>query len=176
MKLVVPAAAQAAATLPLFPEQSRPDTQSALFQAGTALAQALGQGHALDARTLRAAMETAFGGSDAEGAWDWKLAYDACEAAQVLFLRKFGPAMRARAGSPAAFLAMLGKLAALLPVADPTLRGIPGASAILDADRARLRRRHGCGNHAGRSRAGAIGRHRPARHLRRACRSEARSE
>ena len=60
-------------------------------------------------------METAFAGSDAEGAWDWKLAYDACEAAQVLFLRQFGPAMRARAGSPAAFLAMLGKLAALLP-------------------------------------------------------------
>ncbi len=115
MKLVVPAAAQAAATLPLFPEQSRPDTQSALFQAGTSLAQALGQGRALDAHTLRAAMETAFGGSDAEGAWDWKLAYDACEAAQVLFLRQFGPAMRARAGSPAAFLAMLGKLAALLP-------------------------------------------------------------
>ena len=115
MKLVVPAAAQAAATLPLFPEQSRPDTQSELFQAGTSLAQALGRGRALDAHTLRAAMETAFGGSDAEGAWDWKLAYDACEAAQVLFLRQFGPAMRARAGSPAAFLAMLGKLAALLP-------------------------------------------------------------
>jgi hypothetical protein len=38
--------------------------------------------------------------SDAEGAWDWKTAYDACEAAQVLFLRRFGPAMRARAGSP----------------------------------------------------------------------------
>ena len=60
-------------------------------------------------------MEQAFGGSDAEGAWNWKLAYDACEAAQVLFLRKFGPAIRARAVTPAAQLAMLGKLAALLP-------------------------------------------------------------
>lgn len=115
MKLVAPAAGQAAAILPLFPEQSRPITSSALFQAATSLTQALGQGRALDAHTLRAAMETAFTGSDADGAWDWKRAYDACEAAQVLFLRQFGPAMRTRAGSPAAFLAMLGKLEALLP-------------------------------------------------------------
>ena len=64
---------------------------------------------------LRAAMESAFGGSDAQGAWDWKMAYDACEAATVLFLRKFGPAMQARAGSPAALLAMLTKIAGLLP-------------------------------------------------------------
>ena len=35
-------------------------------------------------------MEAAFGASDAEGAWVWKHAYEACEAAQVLFLRKFG--------------------------------------------------------------------------------------
>ena len=33
----------------------------------------------------------------------------------VLFLRKFGPAMRARAGSPAAMLPMLAKIAGLLP-------------------------------------------------------------
>ena len=64
---------------------------------------------------LRAAMERAFGASDAEGAWDWKTAYDACEAATVLFLRKFGPAMRARAASPAAMLPMLAKIAGLLP-------------------------------------------------------------
>jgi hypothetical protein len=41
---------------------------------------------------LRAAMERTFGGSDTEGTWDWKTAYDSCEAATVLFLRKFGPA------------------------------------------------------------------------------------
>ena len=38
-------------------------------------------------------MEHAVGASDSEGAWDWKSAYDACEAAAVLFLRKFGGAM-----------------------------------------------------------------------------------
>ena len=55
---------------------------------------------------VRAAMETAFGASDAEGAWVWKDAYEALEAAQVMFLRKFGAAMRARAGSSAAMLEM----------------------------------------------------------------------
>lgn len=88
---------------------------SALFHAAGRLLPDLERGRIVDARTLRAAMEQAFGGSDAEGAWSWKDAYEACEAAQVLFLRKFGPAMRARAEAPTALLAMLAKLAALLP-------------------------------------------------------------
>ena len=73
------------------------------------------RGRHIDAVILRAAMEQAFGGSDAAGAWDWKTAYDACEAATVLFLRKFGLVIRTRAGSPAAELSLLGKIAALLP-------------------------------------------------------------
>jgi hypothetical protein len=72
-------------------------------------------GRRIDAVMLRAAMERAFGGSDAQGAWDWKTAYDACEAATVLFLRKFGAAMRARATSPATMLPMLATIAGLLP-------------------------------------------------------------
>jgi predicted RNA methylase len=56
-------------------------------------------------------MEAAFSGTDAEGAWIWKDAYEALEAAQVLFLRKFGSAMRTRAGSPPAMLEMLTRLA-----------------------------------------------------------------
>jgi hypothetical protein len=75
----------------------------------------LERGRRIDAVVLRDAMEQAFGGSDAAGAWDWKTAYDACEAATVLFLRKFGPAIRARAASPAAQLQMFSKVAALLP-------------------------------------------------------------
>ncbi len=43
------------------------------------------------------------------------MAYDACEAATVLFVRKFGPAMRAGAASPAGMLAFLDRLASLLP-------------------------------------------------------------
>ncbi len=75
----------------------------------------LERGRRVDAASLRAAMETAFAGSDAGGAWDWKTAYDVCEAATILFVRRFGPAMRARAAAPPAMLPMLAKLAGLLP-------------------------------------------------------------
>ena len=88
---------------------------SASVAAANLLLADLERGRAIDARVLRTAMTASFGGSDAEGAWSWKTAYDACEAAQILFLRKFGPAMRERAASPPAFLAMLTKLAALVP-------------------------------------------------------------
>jgi hypothetical protein len=60
-------------------------------------------------------MEAAFGASDAAGAWDWKTAYDACEAATVLFLRKYGKALLRKAGSLAAALPMLAKITGLLP-------------------------------------------------------------
>ena len=60
-------------------------------------------------------METAFGASDTSGAWDWKTAYDACEAATVLFLRKYAKALLRKAGSRAAMLPMLAKIAGLLP-------------------------------------------------------------
>ena len=77
-------AAPAAATLPLFLPQAPPDKVSGLIHAATLLAQLLGQGRALDSRALRSAMETAFCGTDAEGAWVWKDAYEALEAAQVI--------------------------------------------------------------------------------------------
>ena len=169
-------AAPAAATLPLFLPQAPPDKVSGLIHAATLLAQLLGQGRALDSRALRSAMETAFCGTDAEGAWVWKDAYEALEAAQVLFLRKFGGAMRTRAGSAAAMLEMLTRLAGRLAVADPPLGGIRALPAILDADRARLCRRRSGRADPGRSRARTLGRHRPAGDLRRARQSAARPE
>jgi len=101
----------------LFSPAAAADTAaSAILHAATLLLPTLQRGQAIDAQCLRAAMEEAFGASDAAGAWAWKDAYEACEAAQVLFLRRFGPAMRTRAaGSAAGLLAMFGKLAALLP-------------------------------------------------------------
>ena len=108
-------ASPAAVTLPLFLPQAPPDKVSGLFHTATLLAQLLGQGRALDSRALRSAMEAAFGGTDAEGTWVWKDAYEALEAAQVLFLRKFGGAMRTRAGSAAAMVEMLTRLAGRLP-------------------------------------------------------------
>ena len=91
------------------------DASAALVAAAASFLDHLAHGRAVDTPALRAAMFDAFGGSDAEGAWDWKTGYDACEAATVLFLRRFGPGMRGRAGSPAPLLAMLAKVAALLP-------------------------------------------------------------
>jgi hypothetical protein len=71
------ATAPAAAALPLFPPQAPPDKVAGLLHAATLLAQLLGQGRALDSRALRSAMEAAFGGTDAEGTWAWKDAYEA---------------------------------------------------------------------------------------------------
>ncbi len=75
----------------------------------------LERGHAIGAADLRTILMNAFGGSDAEGFWTWKDAYEAAEAAQVLFLRKFGGAIVARANAPQAALAMLNKVAGLIP-------------------------------------------------------------
>ena len=64
-------------------------------------------------------MTGAFGASDGQGAWLWKDAYEAAEATLVLFLQRYGRAMRREAGTglggPAAMLAMLETLAALEP-------------------------------------------------------------
>ena len=53
----------------------------------------LERGQRINSAALRAAMETAFEASDASGAWNWKTAYEACECAIVLFLRKYGRAL-----------------------------------------------------------------------------------
>ena len=99
---IVPAATPAHASFPAIAAAER-------------LLDHLARGRAIDASILRTVMTEAFDGSDAQGAWDWKAAYDAIEAATVLFLRKYGRGMQSRAGTSAALLGMLSKLAALLP-------------------------------------------------------------
>ena len=106
-------AADAAASLPI--ASGSVAKAAAIARAAQLLLLHLERGQRIDAPMLRGAMEGALGASDADGGWDWKTAHDACEAATVLFVRKFGPAMRARAASPAAMLPMLGKIASLLP-------------------------------------------------------------
>jgi len=105
----------AVAAAPLSVASSSVTKAGAIATAAQHLLLHLERGQRIDAPVLRTAMENAFGASDADGGWDWKTAYDACEAATVLFVRKFGPAMRARAASPAAMLPMLAKIANLLP-------------------------------------------------------------
>ena len=104
-----------ATALPLVSPLQCPDTADAILIVAQSLQPDLAQGFQIDALRLRVEMERAFGGSDAIGAWDWKLAYEAGEVALVLFLRKFGRALLARAGSPAALLPILAKVAGLLP-------------------------------------------------------------
>ncbi len=92
-----------------------PDPAAAILAVAEALQPDLAQGFQIDALRLRLEMERAFGGSDAMGAWDWKLAYEAGEVALVLFLRKFGRALLARAGSLAALMPIFAKVSGLLP-------------------------------------------------------------
>ncbi|MDI5930228.1 strawberry notch family protein, partial [Rhizobium leguminosarum] len=74
----------------------------------------LERGKTVATTDLRQIMNKIFGGSDAEGAWLWKEAYEATEIAQVLFLRKFR-AIVSGIQSPQATLAMLTKVANLMP-------------------------------------------------------------
>ena len=104
---------------PNAPRSTPPTSETALIEAARALLPVLAAGRPLDANVLRDAMTRAFGASDAQGAWLWKDAYEAAEAAVVLFLKRYGRAMRRRAGAgpegPAAMLAMLQKLSSLEP-------------------------------------------------------------
>src|SRR3546814_10390463 len=73
----------------LGPATSSPAARAAtLIAAARRLLPALEAGQPIGTTLLREAMTAAFGGTDAEGLWDWKTAYDACEAAEILFLRK----------------------------------------------------------------------------------------
>ncbi|MGL4526170.1 MAG: strawberry notch-like NTP hydrolase domain-containing protein [Aestuariivirga sp.] len=105
---------------PLLHTERSVDEAAAVFAAAQHLLTHLEQGERIDAAMLRAAMTDTFGASDATGAWDWKLAYEATEAATVLFLRRFGLALIRKAGKsdsnmPQAMLSLLARIAALLP-------------------------------------------------------------
>ncbi|WP_379064172.1 strawberry notch-like NTP hydrolase domain-containing protein [Mesorhizobium sp. UC74_2] len=101
-------------TLPATPLVASDDS-AAVHAAAVLILPHLERGARVDAVALRGAMEAAFGGSDATGLWDWKTAYEACEVATVLFLRKYGKALFRKAGSPVAALPLLGKIVGLLP-------------------------------------------------------------
>ena len=98
---------------------ARPSAGDALFAAAQALLPVLEAGRPLDAATLRDAMTEAFGATDAHGGWVWKDAYEAAEAAALLFLQRYGRGMRhtcgAAADGPRRMLAMLDAVAALEP-------------------------------------------------------------
>lgn len=86
-----------------------------ILVAASQIANQLERGKPTTSAVLSQIMTQAFDGTDAEGAWVWKQAYDACEAAQILFLQKYGRSIMDRAANPQAVLTMLTKLASLLP-------------------------------------------------------------
>ncbi|MBN9241174.1 MAG: strawberry notch family protein, partial [Mesorhizobium sp.] len=91
------------------------DTAQAIHQAAIQLLPFLEQGKPITTAALRTAMTDSFGGTDAQGYWVWKDAYEALEAAQILFLRRFGPAIVSQSSSPQATLAMMKRIADLVP-------------------------------------------------------------
>jgi len=110
MNIASPSAAIAAAA-PLV----SPDRAGQIVPAARELLPLLERGKVIGATDLRTSMTNACGGTDAEGFWTWKDAYEATEAAQVLFLRKFGKAITAGQNPPHAALDMLIKVAGLVP-------------------------------------------------------------
>lgn len=97
------------------PEPANPTKPSALLAAGHLLLNHLARGNAPTAHDIRSAMEQAFGNTDASGAWVWKDSYEALEIAQLLFLRRYLPAMRKSAKNSSDLLTMLQKLGDLIP-------------------------------------------------------------
>ena len=107
---------RAAPAVALGSDRSGPSTLSArLLAGGKAILPLLEAGQPFDTAALRAAMAESFGASDAEGAWDWKTAYDACEVAQILLLRRYGATPAVRRLTPVAQLAMWQRLAGRIP-------------------------------------------------------------
>ncbi len=107
----IPSAAPVQPTLNLFSEPDQPKSHPSLFHASQALLSRLEAGKPLDHKPIRHVMEQVFDGSDAEGCWTWKDAYDATEGALVLFLKKYGKTIAS--WGPGKALAMLDKLQGL---------------------------------------------------------------
>ena len=116
MNIITTTSAAAVAAGPLAaPNLDPAQRAAAIIPASGRLVHYLERGQSVGAATLRSTMIEAFGGTDAQGHWSWKDAYEATEVAQVLFLRKFGAAIAAQAPTPQASLAMLMKVAGLVP-------------------------------------------------------------
>ena len=84
-----------------------------LLAAARALTVHLSRSRPLDRRLVAAVMTTTFGGLDTEGAWLWRDAYDAVEAAMVLQLRRLQPQVERLEDAPAEMTALLANLSAL---------------------------------------------------------------
>ena len=100
-------------TLSLFADPAGGDAAANVLAAARALAAHLARSRPLDRRLVAAVMTTAFGASDAEGAWAWRDAYDAIEAATVLQIRRLAAQVGRLEDAPAEIAALLAAVSAL---------------------------------------------------------------
>lgn len=107
------------AMLPLFAQASTlagvADRTANILAAARTLATYLGRSRTLDRRLVSQTLTLTFGASDAEGAWSWKDAYDAVEAAVVLQVRRLAPQVGRLEDAPAEIATLLAGLAAFTP-------------------------------------------------------------
>ena len=103
------------AMLPLFAATAATGADRApnLLAAARALTVHLSRSRPLDRRIVAGVMTTTFGGSDTEGAWLWRDAYDAIEAAMVLQLRRLNPQLERMEDAPSEIAALLANLSGL---------------------------------------------------------------
>ena len=95
------------ALLPLFGLEQCSDKAANTLAAARALVPHLNRSRALDRKLVAGVMTTSFGGTDADGAWSWRDAYDAMEAALVLQLRRLAPQIGRLEDAPAEIAALL---------------------------------------------------------------------
>lgn len=100
-------------SLSLFADPSTAEAPANTLAAGRSLAIHLARSRPLDRRLVADVMTTAFGASDAEGAWTWRDAYDAIEAAMVLQIRRLAPQVARLEDAPAEIAALLAGVSAL---------------------------------------------------------------
>ena len=93
--------------------QQTPPPPEPRMEAARLVAYRIANGQRISRAKLREAMTASYGGSDAEGVWTWKDAYDAAEVAEARHLLKVGKALIA--ADPATVLERLESLAALQP-------------------------------------------------------------
>lgn len=103
----------AARTLSLFADVQPAHRPANILAAARALATHLARSRPLDRKLVAGVMTTAFGASDAEGAWSWRDAYDAIEAATVLQIRRLAPQVGRLEDAPAEIAALLAALSDL---------------------------------------------------------------
>lgn len=100
-------------SLSLFDAPSAGDRAANVLAVARALSTHLARSRPLDRKLVSNVMTTGFGGSDAEGVWSWRDAYEAIEAATVLQLRRLAPQVGRLEDAPAEIAALLASVSGL---------------------------------------------------------------